>query len=798
MADRRVTITISAQDSFSSVMNRYKQQMSEAENVTQDFNSAGKQGAQGMDALTGAVGDAIKGFIAFKAVGMVADLVNLGTQANFTEQKFNALAGGSDKAANALNAMKEATKGVVDDTDLMAGATRDLQLGLATTADEAGKLTSLAANLGRVMGMDTSDAIQRFGNLLETNSTRGLVAFGLNVDAVKAKIAQLKAQGMDAREAFKLATLEEGRRQLEMLGPAADVGVTGLKKLEVQFNDLKEKAGQAMANILETALTTFSQIGDIISITYQQGKDQSHVQGGRITGSTSSAFRNYADVMAQREDETRRFQAYMNAQATQQIMQDQQRQAYAAYASRFNDPLAGFKRGLGVADTEQQQQRLTHLAETMKQFQDAQMKMTNFTGGASFIKSFMNDEDFANWKLSFKELQDMAAKGFISSDDMDKMKSIADQAQRANDAFHNMSLTDIFGQSSGGVKGQISDMVMSQLQKSGMKPEQLAAIQQQFDLGSGRETSASVAMKGQAAKIAQLAQIDPAQAQKAMDNMTTFLTEAAKLNLTPDQIAKALPGATGMTGQGIGSFTVKPGQTLSAIAAQLGIPVEALLAATGAPNARSVRPGTYNYGGGPVNPNFNPATYAQGYAGMLAYGGNNVFPAFGDLSPLMLPPQFQPFSTGRAGAGKTGPRNIYPQMPYVPGNPFVTNLFGYGGESMGKGEAEGADPFGKSKKTTDDIKDNLTDIKGQMTDVTGGADDFSKALDQAAKPRDLIFTVTTVDKTQGLLQLVLSDPGTKVTLQSAAAAKGSVRAGGGSPGTAGIDGRTSKKPGLTT
>ena len=248
----------------------------------------------------------------------------------------------------------------------------------------------------------------------------------------------------------------------------------------------------------------------------------------------------------------------------------------------------------------------------------------------------------------FERLQTLADQGLISEAELERARTlrdnvggVADAAQRAADNFENITLAGVFGQGGGSLAGEMTDMVMSQLSDSGMSQDQMSAIQQQLDLSSGRETASSVIMKDQVAPmLADIAtQLGPEAAALAIQNLQTFMREAALAGMSQEQIAAALPEATGFVGGGTGqSFTVGQGDTLSQISAQTGIPVQQLLAATGAGSAGLVQPGTYSMGGG-FNQvaGFDPMAYiamimqGSGQAGALGMEGKGAN-ALGQLS----------------------------------------------------------------------------------------------------------------------------------------------------------------------
>lgn len=356
----------------------------------------------------------------------------------------------------------------------------------------------------------------------------------------------------------------------------------------------------------------------------------------------------------------------------------------------------------------------------------------------------------------FERIQRLADAGLITDNELNKAASLADEAARTAQGFddaaaalENLSLSEVFGQTGGGMAGEISDIVVSQMQASGASEEEIAAFQQQADLASGRESAASVAMEEQVAPIiAGIADsLGGDAAIQAMQNVEAFLKQAALLELSQEQIAAGLVGATGFMGGGEGqTFTVGAGDTLSGIAAQMGVPVNQLLAATGAGSAGLVQPGQYSLGGGfQPNVGFDPMAYAQ----MIAGGGEGTYGMMGQ--------------TGIGGGRKPG--------------------YGYTEEDLAAlaGGGEGGDPFAAAAEGISAA------AEGSQTLV----DNFSMAKSNV---EELVTSLGTIpSRKQVAIDLIVSNPNLMAILNGAlggAVASVTTSNGGVPPGIPGRPGRT--------
>lgn len=163
----------------------------------------------------------------------------------------------------------------------------------------------------------------------------------------------------------------------------------------------------------------------------------------------------------------------------------------------------------------------------------------------------------------------------FTDEQVDQMKSIADEteklakeADKAATAFEKIKLSDVFGQTGGGMQGQINDMVIQAMKDAGMSDETIAAFQRAGALSSGQETTGSLALQEQVVpKIANIAQTDPALAAWATNNLSAILAQVALRNIDPNspEFISLLEDAMGVQGGGAGTaFTITPFQTPNA------------------------------------------------------------------------------------------------------------------------------------------------------------------------------------------------------------------------------------------
>lgn len=616
----------------------------------------------------------------------VGEFFELGQSVRVANETFIALSGGASQASANLAMMQASTGGVVDNMTLMNGANRLLLMGLVQTGDEAARMTQMAVTLGRAMGHDAGQSIEDFAALLANQSIPRLDNFGISSDRVRQRIDELKASGMGMQEAFKLAVLEQGAISLERLGDAANAAITPVDQLKVKVQNLGEEVSQNFATAVNGLVgiaqalaenpdnaAAWQAVGEVV----QQGmiapfKNDSamdsaiHDAVSRWAGTATDAVTSTAAdtgtaaadaVASANAAEIARLNA-AQAAMWQDVGADHTNRYWNAFSSFWQEKAIGFSReaetqpgfilppdsvwaqvardnaeAAAVAAAEQFQLQQS----AMGSFQTVMQGMMDFTGNST-VPEFLDAEgalryadelELVTQQVSY--LQTLNDQGLISDTDLqsaemlkDQVSDMADQADRAKQAFDNLSLSDIFGQGGGGLLGQVSDDIVRKMQESGASEDQIAAVQQQLDLASGRATESSTIYEEQVVPLlSQLAQTDPTLAVTAAQNIQTFMQQAKLMGLTQEQIAAGLPGAAGVVpGAGIGSFTIKPGQSAGEIAGQNGITIDQLLQLTGASSARNIPVGTFS--GMPsfqMQAGFNPMDYAQMFGSEGMAGG---------------------------------------------------------------------------------------------------------------------------------------------------------------------------------
>lgn len=306
---RTVSITISANDSFSAVFQKYGASLNEAVSQNQQLNVSTGGASGAIDELGTAVKGAIVAYAGMKGIQLVGDMLDIGQKVNVASQTFDALTSKIGGSSANMRALQIATGNTVTDFNLLVGANRLLQMGLATNSDELGRLSGMAVKLGSSMGMDATKSMSDFSLMLANNSIMRLDQFGISSGRVRQRMQELQQtmEGIDKNEAFKLAVLEEGQAALDRLGAAADANSTPILRLVTSVQNL--------VNVFNTDLNTgANSVIGILEI---------------LTGNNP----------IQKKQEADKAQAQAQAQAVAEV-----------YAQRYHEALGSEYQALGTAD----------------------------------------------------------------------------------------------------------------------------------------------------------------------------------------------------------------------------------------------------------------------------------------------------------------------------------------------------------------------------------------------------------------------------------------------------------------
>lgn len=150
--------------------------------------------------------------------------------------------------------LRVASRGMLNDADLMQASNKLVAMGLAETSEESAKLVEMSTQLGSAMGMNATDSAEAFALMLANQSIPRLDNFGISSGVVRDRILELMEanQGMTRETAFMTATMEEGAKTMEKVGEQGEGAAANMARLEANVANLKHEIGLRFLPILES------------------------------------------------------------------------------------------------------------------------------------------------------------------------------------------------------------------------------------------------------------------------------------------------------------------------------------------------------------------------------------------------------------------------------------------------------------------------------------------------------------------------------------------------------------------
>jgi len=160
--------------------------------------------------------------------------------------------------------LRVASRGMINDADLMQYSGKLMAMGLADTSDEAGRLIEMATQLGSAMGMDATASIEQFALMLANQAIRRLDEFGISSGTVTKRLQELMEadKNLTRETAFMMAVMEQGNATMEKVGEQGEGAAAGMARLTANVDNLKVEIGNRLRPVLETITTKLLEAWD--------------------------------------------------------------------------------------------------------------------------------------------------------------------------------------------------------------------------------------------------------------------------------------------------------------------------------------------------------------------------------------------------------------------------------------------------------------------------------------------------------------------------------------------------------
>ena len=211
--------------------------------------------------------------VAVSIGGMVAAVVGLeklverGGKVVGVQRSFERVTGDSTVA---ILKLQKASKGLINDYELMVGFNKALALGAADNVDQFGDLLKASQDLSRALGIDAAFAMEKFSLGLARQSPKLLDDVGIKVSAKKANedyaasIDETVAQLTDEQRslAFRSAALKEADRLVQQLGGSEIAAADAVG----QFNAMIQNSVDRIAGMLAQSPAVMSYFQELASL----------------------------------------------------------------------------------------------------------------------------------------------------------------------------------------------------------------------------------------------------------------------------------------------------------------------------------------------------------------------------------------------------------------------------------------------------------------------------------------------------------------------------------------------------
>ena len=742
MADYTIDVEVVGDNKLSGAMRQAQQDVRNFETEAQRASQGTQQFDQSTQSLGRTVTNVMQGVLGGIAIRQVVNyaeqMYQVGEQTRIASSTFSALVGGAGQATSALALMRQQTKGVVDDLTLMSGATQLLSLNLAQNYQQASEMIANAVRLGTTVGgLAPAEAIANFANLLKNQSIQRLDSVGLNVSQVRDRVEELKAAGIDASTAFSQAVQEGMVTALDRLGGAADAGVTSVKRLQTAIENLYQAGSQNFSigvnAIVDAGVALYDKAASaealarrVDALVQRAGGASTRQYSGDLGGFIQATLdqilpsRIGANLVRTSDVDVRAIatEAINRSDVAAQIIQNASllaARALSQYTGTYQSEIAA---QMAARTRYGMMQQYSGQIGTISNL--TRGALTLFGGSTETIPSYMSQNQLSVIQAAkdqadalLKTMKDNKDALQLSDADLqpyqtlsDYLGDVAKQAQTAADAFKNLKLASMLGQTNGGLSGEINQQVIDALKAGGASDKVIKQWTDTLQLASSEQTPESQAFRDQF--IPMLLTLTPENAVKAIQNWTATMQQAALQGVPFETILGGGVGAAGgIFGGGGGgkTYTVKPGDTPSGMAAALGITLDQVAAITSwTPGKKNFYPGTYTLPGAGswLDPAFNPPTYVSQFLPGNMQVGNG-------------------WGTGGAGVGAPlGMPNFTQLNGAANGADFVsisadlsTNM-----GSVATSTQDFSDSLGTARDYTSDIQTMIDDLTGTVHQVT--------------------------------------------------------------------------------
>ena len=183
---------------------------------------------------------------------------------------FDTLSGGAESGSIAIEKLRVATNGTMNQFDLFQQANNAMILGVSRNSNEMAEMFDIAQRLGRALGRDTASSVESLITGIGRQSRLMLDNIGIIVKAEEAyqSLADSLGVNVDAltdaekKQAFLQATMESARKKVAKLGDEVITNQDSFDRLKATVDDLNVSIGTKLKGAFASAADAISDFVD--------------------------------------------------------------------------------------------------------------------------------------------------------------------------------------------------------------------------------------------------------------------------------------------------------------------------------------------------------------------------------------------------------------------------------------------------------------------------------------------------------------------------------------------------------
>ncbi|MBS1978329.1 MAG: hypothetical protein JST46_13215 [Bacteroidetes bacterium] len=179
------------------------------------------------------------------------EITKLAGQADGVRQAFNKLA----DSASVLSSLKEATRGTVSELDLMKSAVQASNFRIPV--EQLGQLFQFAYERAKATGQSVDYLVNSIVTGIGRKSPLILDNLGISAVALKEKLGGVSAEAASIADVTK-AVGEIASEELQKMGTSATTTAEQIASIGASWENIKEKAGSAIAPFMSELLTNLN------------------------------------------------------------------------------------------------------------------------------------------------------------------------------------------------------------------------------------------------------------------------------------------------------------------------------------------------------------------------------------------------------------------------------------------------------------------------------------------------------------------------------------------------------------